>query len=310
MILSYGVVQMIIVKNLDFRIDSFHLHVPHLEIRDDFSVLMGANGSGKTLLIYAILGLISLSEKTIIKVLGIDYSDPRVKKKISYLPQYSFMESWIKTRDQIRFYSKLLSSSYGQTGIYDRIMELIDLLDVNKDELNKKFLALSGGTRRKIEIAIALAVDAELYILDEPLENLDPEAREKVVSLLLTIKKNGKKIFVSSHYEEDSSVADDVIFMYSGKVISRIKPSQIGRIVKNVTIVILSKMNKDAYDFFSKFNRYYLNAERGECIIFEESIDEVREKINSSSIKNYVVGLYEKKPTIRDAYLYLVSSGV
>lgn len=60
---------------------------------------------------------------------------------------------------------------------------------MGRAELNKKFLALSGSTRRKIELAVTLAVDAELYILDEPLENLDPEAREKVVSLLLAMKK-------------------------------------------------------------------------------------------------------------------------
>ena len=200
--------------------------------------LLGPNGAGKTTLFYMIAGLVNSDEgdillnQTSLTNLGISQ---RSEHGISYLPQESSIFRKLSVEENI-----LSSLEQRQDLTKDQISEELDSLlnEFGLNELRKsKSIQLSGGERRRVEIARALAKKPNFLLLDEPFAGIDPIAVSELKDIFRNLKKKKIGILISDHNViETMKICDQVLIMNKGKEIAVGKPSDVSKdqLVKDV----------------------------------------------------------------------------
>ena len=172
--------------------------------------LLGTNGSGKTTLIKIINELLVPSSGEIL----INGNKPGIesKKIISYLPERTYLPDDKKVKEIIEYFEDFYKDFEKE-----RALKLLKELDIDKES---KLKQLSKGTREKVQLALVMSRDADLYVLDEPIGGVDPVARDKILDLILKNFKEGASILISTHLIADiERILDDVIFINQGKII-------------------------------------------------------------------------------------------
>ena len=174
--------------------------------------LIGPNGSGKTTLIKSILGMVIPSSGE----LNFDgksiFNDWKYREKIGYMPQIG------RYPDNMRI-GQLIDMMKNIRRDYASIdEELIDAFKLHK-MYDKPLHTLSGGTRQKVSAALAFLFNAPVLILDEPTAGLDPVSVEILKEKILSDKRRGKLIIISSHILSDlDDLTTDVVYIFEGKV--------------------------------------------------------------------------------------------
>ena len=175
------------------------------------TAVLGPNGSGKTTLIKCILGMV-IPDKGCICLDGEDVSRQwEYRERLNYLPQIARFPDNLTPEELFRLVKDLRK---GETK--DR--ELIELFGL-EPHLNKRLANLSGGTRQKINLVLALMYDKPLIIFDEPTAGLDPVSMIRLKELIRKEKAAGKTILITTHimgFVEE--MADDVVFLLEGKI--------------------------------------------------------------------------------------------
>lgn len=172
--------------------------------------ILGPNGSGKSTLMNILTGNLvpDCGEVSIIY-------DDKNRRSIGYVPQYPGMYQNFTAYEMLD-YIALLSKENNRSS---KIEELINVFDLT-DYKDKKVSALSGGTKQRLAIAQAFIGDPELILLDEPTAGLDPLQRIAFKNFISENKGN-KSIIISTHIVSDvEEIADDVIFLKSGSIVS------------------------------------------------------------------------------------------
>ncbi len=176
--------------------------------------LIGPNGSGKTTIIRALVGLQApTSGHVIIDGHDITRNPGHVRQLLSYVPQRVTMPGMLTGREILTLFARL-------KGVPDsRVEEVLELfaLDESADRYTGEY---SGGMMQRLGLAAALLKDVPLYILDEPTLNLDTLGIEKLHHFLNNLKNNGTTIFFSSHsLHSASQLADRVAVLVEGRVV-------------------------------------------------------------------------------------------
>lgn len=188
--------------------------------RGDIVGLLGPNGAGKTTTFYSIVGLIRPDRGTVY-VNGDDISRMpmfrRARLGIGYLPQEASVFRNLTVRENIHtileFQSMTRSERNERT---DRLIEEFNLQKV----VNNKGYALSGGERRRTEIARALATDPRFLLLDEPFAGVDPIAVEDIQRIVYALKQRNIGILITDHnVHETLAITDRAYLMYEGRIL-------------------------------------------------------------------------------------------
>ncbi len=177
---------------------------------------LGVNGAGKSTTINIISGILSKDEGTV-KICGHDVETEaeKIKSELGIVFQNSVLDKKMSAYDNLK-------SRAGLYGIYgaefkNRLNEISELLDLN-DILKRPINKLSGGQKRRIDIARALFHNPKLLILDEPTTGLDPQTRITVWKVVDKLRKErGLTVFLTTHYMEEAANADYVVILDSGK---------------------------------------------------------------------------------------------
>lgn len=182
----------------------------------------GANGSGKSTLLQHINGILKPSHGKIM-VGSLDLTDPsttllEVIKKVGLVfqtPESQFFEVFVG--DEIAYGPKQLKMEDIKERVH-RAMAMVGLdFDAYKD---RRLQTLSGGEKRKVAIASTLVLDQEILLFDEPIAGMDPQARDKLLSLINKLHENGKTIIITSHrLEELARMTKTVSLIVQGRVI-------------------------------------------------------------------------------------------
>lgn len=169
--------------------------------------LLGPNGSGKTTFMKMVAGLIKPTSGSITYQglpIGVES-----KATIAYMPTETFFYNYMTVKDVGKYYKDFFSD-FDQ----NRYEELIERMELNMKDKAKN---LSSGLAAKLKIAATLARNAELYMLDEPLNGIDIIAREKIITTILESAKEGTTLVISSHLvDELEKIIDHAIFIKSG----------------------------------------------------------------------------------------------
>jgi lipopolysaccharide export system ATP-binding protein len=181
--------------------------------------LLGPNGAGKTTSFYMIVGLIKPNEGKIF----LDNEDitalpmyQRARKGIGYLAQEASVFRKLTVEENIL--SVLEMRDYSRQQRMEKVDELINEFSLHKVRKNLG-MSLSGGERRRTEIARALAVDPSFVLLDEPFAGVDPIAVEEIQSIVAKLKRKNIGILITDHnVDETLSITDRAYLMVDGKL--------------------------------------------------------------------------------------------
>ena len=187
---------------------------------------LGVNGAGKSTTISIICGQLKKDAGTvIIDDNALDSNADQIKRELGVVFQDTVLDKSLSVRDNLESRAAL----YGIKGkaFEDRLVELAKLLDF--ENLLKRIVGkLSGGQRRRIDIARALLHRPKILILDEPTTGLDPQTRKLLWSVISELrKKENMTVFLTTHYMEEAAEADYVVILDSGKIVAEATPLEL-----------------------------------------------------------------------------------
>ncbi len=172
--------------------------------------LLGPNGSGKTTLIKILTGLLKQYEGQIL-IDGEPISNLS-KAKISYLPDQIYFDKWMKIKDAVAYF-KDMYPDFNE----ERFNQLIGNFRIMERSLIRK---LSKGNQEKLQLALILSRDADIYIFDEPIGGVDPVVREIVLDTIMNNRHPEALVILSTHQIYDvEDLFDEVIFLKQGNVV-------------------------------------------------------------------------------------------
>lgn len=187
---------------------------------------LGVNGAGKSTTISIMCGMLAKdSGKVFIDGKDVDKDMRAIAKELGLVFQNTVLDEKLSVKDNLTSRASL----YGITGkeAKDRIVELAELLDF-KDIMNRTFGKLSGGQKRRVDVARALLHKPKILILDEPTTGLDPEARKTLWNVVTALRKNeNMTVFLTTHYMEEAADADYVVILDSGKIAAKGTPLEL-----------------------------------------------------------------------------------
>ncbi|HRF57778.1 MAG TPA: LPS export ABC transporter ATP-binding protein [Campylobacterales bacterium] len=190
--------------------------------------LLGPNGAGKTTLFYAICGLVDIDEGEI-SLDGADITSLALHQKarigIAYLPQESSIFKDLSVEDNIELACELVYDD--EDAIIQHTDRLLEALSIEPIRSRPAY-ALSGGERRRVEIARALAASPKFLLLDEPFAGVDPLAVSEIQKIMLELKNEGIGIIITDHnFREALEVSDRVYVLGGGTLLAEGAPSEI-----------------------------------------------------------------------------------
>jgi lipopolysaccharide export system ATP-binding protein len=182
--------------------------------------LLGPNGAGKTTSFYMIVGLIKPNEGSIFlddEDITKDAMYRRAQKGIGYLAQEASVFRKLSVEDNIL--AILEMTKMGKEERYERLEELINEFSLHRVRKNRGDL-LSGGERRRTEIARALAASPNFILLDEPFAGVDPIAVEEIQTIVARLKEKNIGILITDHnVQETLSITDRAYLLFEGKIL-------------------------------------------------------------------------------------------
>ena len=204
------------------------LHGINLQIRcSEIFGLLGPNGAGKTTLFSLISGLeITSSGKIFLDEFDITFKDIsyRASKGIIYLPQEPSVFRKLSVEDNIK---AALQTKFNNNEIvkkYKSLMNEFDLFDIEK-QLSEN---LSGGQRRKLEIARAFALEPKFILLDEPFAGIDPLTINEIKNIISKLSSKNVGVIISDHNAQATlDICDNVAVINDGRIIASGSPSNI-----------------------------------------------------------------------------------
>ena len=192
--------------------------------------LLGPNGAGKTTCFYMIVGLIKC-DNGLISINEIDISNEpmykRAKQGIGYLAQEASVFRKLTVEENIKAVLELTDKSKSEQE--NNLENLINEFSLEKVRKNRGDL-LSGGERRRTEIARALATEPKFLLLDEPFAGVDPIAVEEIQKIIAHLKAKNIGVLITDHnVQETLAITDRTYLMFEGKILKSGKPDDLAQ---------------------------------------------------------------------------------
>jgi len=221
------------LENINFTLQSGYI-----------TALIGENGAGKSTLMRIMCGY-SSPNSGVVKIFGHDVMQNRLAalKNIGYVPEISALYGEMRVFDFLMWIANLWKEKYPQDAVIKAAKQM-KIMDV----LNQKIETLSKGFKKRVEIASAILHSPQFLILDEPTDGLDPNQKYDIRQFMKEYATN-HIVLVSTHVLEDVDVAERVIMLSKGNIISDTDISSFKKVSKNKDLNeafrILSKQKKD-----------------------------------------------------------------
>lgn len=203
------------VNDLSFRVKQGELFA-----------FLGVNGAGKSTTISILCGQLRKDSGNVwIKGIEADKAGNQTKRMFGVVFQDSVLDRPLTVRENLKSRAAL----YGITGLAfeKRLQELVEILDF-RDFINRPVGKLSGGQRRRIDIARALIHRPEILILDEPTTGLDPQTRLLIWNIIEKLRtEENMTVFLTTHYMEEAAGADYVVILEKGSIAAEGTPLEL-----------------------------------------------------------------------------------
>jgi ABC-2 type transport system ATP-binding protein len=190
--------------------------------RGEVFCLLGPNGAGKTTIVEILEGYRRRTSGEA-RVLGMDpaNAERELRERVGIVLQQCGVQNDLTVAELVEMYGRY----HVRKRPVDEVIELVELTE----KRNTRAKALSGGQRRRLDLAIALVGDPDLIFLDEPTTGFDPAARRQAWSTIKSLIDLGKTVFLTTHYMEEAQfLANRVAVMRAGEIIAVGRPEELG----------------------------------------------------------------------------------
>ena len=172
--------------------------------------LLGPNGSGKSTFIKLCNELLDPTSGEI--RIGGFQPGVETKKIVSYLPEKTYLNDWMKVSEIISFFKDFYTDFSSE--------KAFDMLKRLNIEPTNRLKTLSKGTKEKVQLILVMSREAQLYLLDEPIGGVDPAARDYILDTILKNYNEEATVILSTHLISDiEKILDDIIFLKDGQVV-------------------------------------------------------------------------------------------
>ena len=250
------------------------------EIRKgELFAFLGVNGAGKSTTINIICGQLKKDAgAVIIDGLNLDDNLAKIKKKIGVVFQASILDPQLTVKDNLEIKASLYGLSRKE--IKSRVGELAEILDF-KSYLNRPLAKLSGGQKRRIDIARALLNKPDILILDEPTTGLDPQTRKMIWAVITKLRKeNNMTVLLTTHYMEEASEADYVVIIDQGKMVAHGTPLDLKNKYVGDYMLIYNVKEEDV----KKLGLPYINIPNGYKIEVNDTLEATNLIVNNREL--------------------------
>jgi len=286
-------------------VDAIDLHVESGTVMS----LLGPNGAGKTTTVRM---LATLSEPTsgTASVCGHDIvrDADAVRRVISLTGQFAALEDNLTARENLMLMARL--RGYNRSAAVRIVDSLIDRFDIGefRDKLIK---AVSGGQRRRVDLAAGLVVQPQLLVLDEPTTGLDPRSRQVVWSTVRDLVDEGVTLLLTTqNLEEADAIADNIVLIDHGRAVAAGTPSDLKALIgdQRVDVVAVDSRGLQALidNLSGQFDLSVSRERRTVSVPAPREIDDlaaVAASVRASGIEIDEIAL--RRPTLDDAFLAL-----
>ena len=275
----------------------------------EFFGLLGPNGAGKTTTINILTGLVRKDEGETLIFNRDTVNDYRFTRKQVGIAAQEFTQDWFFPLDKLLLFQ---AGYYGinkkdATGLVESLIERLGL----QDKRNARIRQLSGGMKRRFQIAKALVHDPKILILDEPTAGVDVELRHELWDYFSDLHKEGKTILLTTHYiEEAELLCDKVAIIDSGKVISKGSPKElIGKDSVSGITVFLSDVFDDSEKVLDNFT--YNKEDKRLHFTTQDPENDMPKIIKILSASGaHIQRIETDKASLEDVFLNLTGKGI
>jgi ABC-2 type transport system ATP-binding protein len=265
--------------------------------------LLGPNGAGKTTCVEILEGYRSRTSGEV-DVLGFDPGHGGIgfRQRIGIVLQQAGIETDLKVIEALDYYGSL----YPTRRPLDEVIEAVGLVD----KRDSKVKTLSGGQRRRLDLALVLVGDADLLFLDEPTTGFDPSARRNSWELIRGLRSLGKTILLTTHYmDEAQNLADRVAVLVDGRIVAEGPPDTLaGRESARSVISFRIPAGLRAADLPDGARD--ATVDNGSVSVTTEEPTRVAHALTSWALEHGVElpGLTITRPSLEDVYLALAGA--
>ncbi|CCV63933.1 ABC-type multidrug transport system, ATPase component [Alteracholeplasma palmae J233] len=249
------------VKGIDFKVK-----------RGGLFAFLGLNGAGKSTTINILCSIIQKdSGKIMIDGLDLDKDVNKIKEKVGIVFQRSVLDLQLTVLQNLLSRASLYPLTKEQT--HNRIQYLTEILEL-ESILNRQYGQLSGGQKRKVDIARALLHEPKILFLDEPTTGLDPNTRIAVWEMLDKLMKDKElTIFLTTHYMEEVVNANHVVILDEGKIVAEGTPDELKDIYANDILRIINKKDEKIDQILKQFEKDYTYNQGIYLVKVKDSLD-------------------------------------
>jgi ABC-2 type transport system ATP-binding protein len=276
------------VRGIDFEV-----------ARGEVFGILGPNGAGKTTTVEILEGFRDRSGGDV-RVLGIDPVDQplELRRRLGVVPQEGGLPGELSVSEVLDMFRRYYASPLAT----DELLALVELDDQRKQRVKN----LSGGQRRRVDIAVALAGDPDLVFLDEPTTGFDPAARRRAWQVIRNLAATGKTVVITTHYmEEAQAVCDRVALLVGGRIVAEGDPASLGTSIAPSRITFLRPPARISLDDLASLGHVHAD---GAVVTIESSdpVDSLRFLLSWSRRRDIALrSLSVTPPTLEDTYLRL-----
>ena len=261
--------------------------------RGEIVAILGPNGAGKSTTMLMMLGLLypTTGES---KLFNADAKEKKVRERIGVMLQEVSLMDGLKVKEILRLFRSYYPNPLSME-------QLISFTGLSVEDLNKRTDKLSGGQKRRVGFALALAGNPDLLFFDEPTVGMDIAARKVFWDTVKELAAQGKTIIFSTHYlQEADDVAGRIILFNKGKVVADGTPEAIkGNLLKqSVSFVAEQPFPKEKYLQLPQVSDVYVQG--GRTIIITSDIDVILAKVFAEQVVVHEIAI--EKGRLEEAF--------
>ena len=269
--------------------------------RGSLFAFLGVNGAGKSTTINIICSILEKTEGKIwVEGHDLDKERTAIKNIIGVVFQNSVLDGILSVYDNLKFRTAFYSMP--KEVAKKKIDDIVRLLEL-EPILHQKVNTLSGGQRRRVDIARAIVHAPKFLILDEPTTGLDPKTRQIVWGLIDKVRhETGMTVFLTTHYLEESELATDVVIMNHGRIIAQGTPNDLkNRYSHDYLIAYKPKDESFEQSLLSSGHKFQYNEEKQLYNIEIHHTDDAKKLL--SSFDEELQDVEIRKGTMDDVFL-------
>ncbi len=250
--------------------------------KGEFFAFLGVNGAGKSTTINILCTVLEkTSGKVTIGGYDLDTEKHKIKNLIGIVFQNSVLDKQLTVKENL--VSRASYYGYSKKETKERIAELTDIFEL-EEILNRRYAKLSGGQRRRVDIARALINKPEILFLDEPTTGLDPMTRSKVWEIIHNLRKEtGLTVFLTTHYMDETADCDDVVIIDSGEISANDSPNMLKMQYAHNSLIWYTEKSENAEKLLQNEN-----------LEFEYIADAYKIKLKNIEIATQLIRKYDE----------------